>query len=89
MNAINKITQHTPGVGRLTPLQSGYWGIVYMEERPDDEIHSGDCIYLEVENALVLTRIEYDHRKKQFYSVDGHPMKVGGRASLSEHGSLI
>jgi len=68
-------------IGRLTPLQSGYWAIVY-EEGEHDEIHSGDSIYVEVSggNGLLLTRVEYDNQKRRFYSVDGYDLKVGYRA---------
>ncbi len=68
-------------IGRLIPQQNGYWAIVY-EEGADDEIHSGDSIYIEVSggNGLLLTRIEYDNSKRSFYSVDGYALKVGYRA---------
>lgn len=70
-------------IGRLRPQANGYWGIEYAEKRPD-EIHSGDMIYLEIPggNALLLTRIEYDHGKRNFYSVDGYPLRDGARASF-------
>jgi len=69
-------------VGRLTPLPSGNWSIVYSDGSSDHEIHAGDTILLEVEgNALCLTRIEYDHQKRRFYSIHGFPLKVGRRAA--------
>jgi len=78
-------------IGRLIPLETGYWGICYSQdkgEKKPDEIHSGDSLYLEVSggDALLLTRIEYDHGKRNFYSVDGYPLKVGARAALAGMG---
>lgn len=80
-------------IGWLVLLTNGYWAIDYHDERKD-EIHSGDMIYLQTQgvfctepgkakgNALVLTRIEFDHSKRRFYSVEGLKLEVGARACL-------
>ena len=72
-------------IGRLTPLPSGRWGIVY-EEGDEMEITSGDSIYVEVSggNGLLLTRIEYDNSKRAYYSVEGYALKVGYRAEYAQ-----
>ncbi len=69
-------------VGRLRPLASGYWGIVY-ESGLHDELHSGDSIYLESRDGKYMapTRIEYDHPNRTFYSVDGYALREGAKAS--------
>ncbi len=72
-------------IGTLTPMPSGKWGILY-DSTHADEISSGDCIYIEVagSGALAETRIEYDHQKKRFYSIDGYPLRVNLRAERGE-----
>lgn len=70
-------------IGRLTPMPSGRWGILYEDDHVD-EVTSGDVIYVEVSGAgaMAQTRIEFDHKKRQYYSVDGYPLRVGFRAEL-------
>ncbi len=69
-------------VGRLRPLETGYWGIVY-ETGLRDELHPGDEIYLESRDGKFMapTRIEYDNGNSRFYSSDGYELREGAKAS--------
>ncbi len=64
-------------IGRLTFLPSGILSIIYADGEPEI-IRAGDSIFIAVSgsNSMALTRVEFDHKKKSFYSVDGYPLKV-------------
>lgn len=70
-------------IGRLTPMPSGRWGILYDNDEVD-EITSGDRFSIEVSGggAMAETRMEFDHQKRKYYSVDGYPLRVNLRAEF-------
>jgi Domain of unknown function (DUF5348) len=68
-------------------MASGRWA-VYRPGRLPVEITSGESFRVEVAGAtgLQLTRIEYDHSGRRYYSVDGYPLRDGLRAAIGEQG---
>jgi hypothetical protein len=73
--------------GTLRMMASGRWA-VYRPGRVPVEIMSGELFRIEVVGAkeLKLTRMEYDQIDRQYYSIDGYPLRDGLRAAIGEHG---
>ena len=71
--------------GILRMMVSGRWA-VYRPGRLPVEITSGELFRVEVAGELKLTRMEYNHTDRQYYSVDGYPLRDGLRAAIGEHG---
>jgi hypothetical protein len=71
--------------GTLRLMASGRWAI-YRPGRLPVEITSGKLFRVEVDGELKLTRMEYDHDSRRYYSVDGYPLRDGLRAAIGEHG---
>src|SRR5215472_13233759 len=57
--------------GTLRMMASGRWA-VYRPGRLPVEITSGELFRVEVAGELKLTRMEYNHTDRQYYSVDGY-----------------
>jgi hypothetical protein len=71
--------------GILRMMASGRWAI-YRPGHLPVEITSGDLFRVEVDGELKLTRLEYNHTDRRYYSVDRYPLRDGLRAAISEHG---
>jgi hypothetical protein len=73
--------------GTLRMMASGRWAI-YRRGRLPVEITSGDLFRVEVAGAkeLQLTRMEYNHTDRRYYSVDGYPLRDGLRAAIGGNG---
>jgi hypothetical protein len=71
--------------GTLRMMASGRWA-VYRPGRLPVEITSGELFRVEVAGELKLTRMEYNHTDRQFYSVDGYPLRDSLGAAIGEHG---
>jgi hypothetical protein len=72
--------------GTLRMMASGRW-VVCRPGREPVEITSGEMFRVEVAGkGLHLTRMEYDHADRQYYSIDGYPLRDGLRAAIGEHG---
>jgi hypothetical protein len=69
--------------GALRMMASGRWAI-YRPGRLPVEITSGELFRVEVAGAtgLQLTRMEYNHTDRRYYSVDGYPLRDGLRAAI-------
>jgi len=72
--------------GTLRMMPSGRWAVCRPGET-SHEIKSGDLFRVEVAGVkrLQLTRMEYDHADRQYYSVDGYPLRDGLRVAIGEH----
>jgi hypothetical protein len=72
--------------GVLRMMASGRWA-VYRPGRLPVEITSGE-FRVEVAGAtgLQLTRMEYNHTDRRYYSVDGYPLRDGLRAAIGAEG---
>jgi hypothetical protein len=73
--------------GTLRLMQSGRWAVC-RPGQPPVEITSGQLFRIEVAGAkeLQLTRLEYSHADRQYYSIDGYPLRHGLRAAIDERG---
>jgi hypothetical protein len=73
--------------GTLRLMQSGRWAVCRPGQKPV-EITSGESFRIEVAGAteLQLTRMEYDHKGRQYYSVDGFRLRNGLRAAIGADG---
>ena len=72
--------------GTLRMMPSGLWAI-YRPGRLPVEITSGELFRVEVGGkGLHLTRKEYDRAGRQYYSIDGYPLRDGLRAAIGEQG---
>jgi hypothetical protein len=73
--------------GILRMMASGRWA-VYRPGRLPVEITSGELFRVEVAGVkgLQLTRMEYDHADRRYYSVDGYLLRDGLRAAIGEQG---
>jgi hypothetical protein len=69
--------------GTLRLLPPGRWAVCRPGQEPV-EITSGELVHIEVDGAaeLQLTRIEYSHAGRRYYSVDGYPLRHGMRAAI-------
>ena len=72
--------------GTLRMMASGRWAI-YRPGRLPVEITSGELFRVEVAGAtaLQLTRMEYNHTDRCYYSADGYPLRDGLGAAIGEH----
>ena len=72
--------------GTLRMMATGRWAI-YRPGRLPVEITSGELFRVEVAGVegLQLTRMEYDHKGRQYYSVDGFRLRNGLHAAIGEH----
>jgi hypothetical protein len=73
--------------GILRMMASGQWAI-YRPGRLPVEITSSELFRVGVAGVegLQLTRMEYDHATRQYYSVDGYPLRDGLRAAIVGYG---
>jgi hypothetical protein len=71
------------GILRLMP--SGLWAVCRLGREPV-EITSGELFRVEVSGELELTRMEYDHERRQYYSVHRYPLRNGLRAAIGAFG---
>ena len=71
--------------GTLRMMASGQWAVCRAGREPI-EITSGELFSVEVDGELKLTRMEYNHTDRQFYSVDGYPLRDSLGAAIGEHG---
>jgi hypothetical protein len=71
--------------GTLRMMASGRWA-VYRPGHLPHEIRSGELFRVEVAgaNGLQLTRMEYNHTDRRYYSVDGYPLRDGLRAAIGD-----
>jgi hypothetical protein len=69
------------GEDTLHLMASGRWAL-YRPGRAPVEIASGQLFHVEVAGlkGLQPTRMEYNHTDRQYYSVDGYPLREGSRA---------
>ena len=58
--------------GTLRMMASGRWA-VYRPGRLPVEITSGELFRVKVAGEMRLTRMEYNHADRQYYSVDSYP----------------
>jgi hypothetical protein len=70
--------------GTLRMMASGRWA-VYRPGRLPVEITSGESFRVDVGGELKLTRMEYDHADRRYYSIDGYPLRDGLHAAIGEH----
>jgi hypothetical protein len=68
--------------GTLRMMASGRWAI-YRPGRLPVEITSGELFRVEVGGELKLTRMEYDHDGRRYYSINGYLLRDGLRAALA------
>jgi hypothetical protein len=56
--------------------------MIYRDSEPVHEVTSGDVIKVEVKGCFTLlpTRIEYDHSRRDYTSVQGYDLWNGMRA---------
>jgi hypothetical protein len=71
--------------GTLRMMPSGRWAVCRPGQEPV-EITSGKLFRIEVDGELKLTRLEYSHAGRRYYSVDGYPLRDGLRAAIGENG---
>jgi hypothetical protein len=64
-------------------MLGGRWGA--RPGRLPVAITRGELFGVEVAGVegLQLTRMEYDHDSRQYYSVDGYPLRDGMRAAIA------
>jgi hypothetical protein len=69
--------------GTLRMMASGRWAIDRPGHLPH-EVTTGELFRVEVSGADVLqvTRLEYDHDSRRYYSVHGFPFRDSIRAAI-------
>jgi hypothetical protein len=64
-------------------MTSGRWAVCRTGREPV-EITSDELLRVEVADEMKLTRMEYNHTDRQYYSVDDYPLRDGLRAAIGE-----
>ena len=71
------------GVLQMQP--SARWAVCRPGREPV-EITSGEVFRVEVAGVKGLRLTRMEHNDRQYYSVDGYPLREGLRAAIGEHG---
>jgi hypothetical protein len=66
-------------------MPSGRWAVCRPGREPV-EITSGELFRVEVVGVEELARMDYDHDRRQYYSVHRYPLRDGLRAAIGEKG---